>query len=72
MSAQVLDKIDSNINESLNFKNYIKKPSGSLVPEDKTDINAVKLFAYSVCKDYLGGVWENIDLEQDFKIERAS
>lgn len=73
MSTQFIDKIDSNIidNECLNLKEFINKPSSSLVPDDKTDIQAVKLFAFSVCHDYLGGVWKHVDIEH-FKIERET
>jgi hypothetical protein len=76
MSAQVVldNKIDSNINdnERFNLKDYVKQtPSAALLPQDKTDIDAVKLFAYAICREYLGGIWKNIDIE-NFGIERAS
>lgn len=75
MSAQLIDKIDPNIIDSVSIKEYLKQgplsATSQLVPTDKTDIQAVKLFAFSVCHDYLGGVWKNIDLDH-FKIERAS
>ena len=43
----------------------------SLEPADKNDLEAVKLFALSLCKSFLGGVWNKIELN-DFNIGKPS
>ncbi len=39
--------------------------------EDKSDIAQVKTFAFLVCRQFLGGAWKNIDLEE-FNIQKMS
>ena len=38
--------------------------SSSIDIKDKNDLNAVKLFAYAICREYLGGIWKSISPEQ--------
>lgn len=40
-----------------------------LLIEDKQDIPKVKQFAMTVCKEYLGGVWKAVGIDE-FKITR--
>jgi hypothetical protein len=56
---------------SHNFNILNKNSSSSIVIKDKNDVQAVKLFAFYVCQEYLGGVWKNIDVN-DLKIQRIS
>ena len=45
--------------------------STSVVPRNKNDMELMKVFALSVCREYLGGLWKKIELD-DFKIEKPS
>lgn len=38
--------------------------SASIDIRDKNDLVTVKLFAYAICREYLGGIWKSISLEQ--------
>jgi hypothetical protein len=63
---------DSNEEISVNIiKTKKDPPSSSITINDKNDVDAVKTFAYAVCREYLSGAWKLIDIG-DFKIERVS
>lgn len=56
---------------SHNFNILNKNSSSSIVIKDKNDVHAVKLFAFYVCQEYLGGMWKTINVN-DLKIQRLS
>jgi len=47
-----------------------KEKDRSCLIKDKDDLERIKLFAYEVCAEYLGGKWEKIDLV-NFKLTRV-
>jgi hypothetical protein len=59
--------------EELNnlLENLKEHPSSIIKLSDKNDVELVKVFAFLVCREYLGGAWHNANFKH-FKIERLS
>lgn len=70
-NPQVKMKPFDEIKQNLNERKSNHQSSSSITISDKNDIELVKTFAFSVCRDYLSGAWKNIDIN-DFKIQRVS